>query len=155
MPKLPENTDPKNWHRYFAIECNNRAWALAVQDRTPSEDEEMLNIAHAAAFHWQIAGEELNHMRAKMLLAEVHALLGYGKSALAYADGIRTYFLNRETPDWEVAFTHAIYAHAASAAEDVDAHGKAYSEAERAIELIADEADREIVLETFNRVPVP
>jgi hypothetical protein len=39
-----------------------------------------------------------------MLLAEVHALLGFGKSALGYAEEMREYFLRVGAPDWETAF---------------------------------------------------
>jgi hypothetical protein len=55
-----------------------------VQTRSAAEDQEMLNAAHASAWHWAGVGTELNRMRATMLLAEVHALLGLGQSALAY-----------------------------------------------------------------------
>ena len=52
---------------------------------------------------------------------------------MAYAQEVADYFLGRDTPDWEVAFTHAVYAHAA----------------------IADDEDRVIVANTFAHVPQP
>jgi hypothetical protein len=67
------------WHRRFAAAGNNRAWDLSVQSRNPAEDHEMLNAAHASAWHWTTVGSELHRMRATMLLAEVHALLGSGR----------------------------------------------------------------------------
>lgn len=155
MPKLPTDSDPKSWQRYFAIEANNRAWELAARARSAAEDREMLDAAHASAWHWEVAGTELHHMRAKMLLAEVHSLLGLGASALAYAREVRDYFLGRETPDWELAFTHTIHAHAAHAAGDEATHRSAYREAVDAIDAIADEEDRKIVRATFEQVPVP
>ena len=89
------------------MHCNNRAWALSVQSRTPMEDREMLDAAHTSAYHWAQAGTELNRMRATMLLAEVHALLGHGTTAMSLATEMRNYFLGRsDTPDWELAFTH-------------------------------------------------
>ncbi|MES2631727.1 MAG: hypothetical protein V4669_02080 [Pseudomonadota bacterium] len=143
--------------RKFAMRCNNRAWALSAQaSRTPAEDREMLNAAHASAYHWGQVGVEQNLMRATMCLAEVHALLGHGATALAMAQEMRDYFLPRaDTPDWELAFTHAIYAHAAHVAGDKAAHGAAYQDAVRAIAAIADEEDRQIVNETFAHVPAP
>jgi hypothetical protein len=39
-----------------------------------------------ATWHWAKVRTELNRMRATMLLAEVHALLGFGQSAPAYAE---------------------------------------------------------------------
>jgi hypothetical protein len=155
MPHVPTGTDPALWHRYFAIECNNRAWDLSVSARSTADDDEMLNAAHASAFHWQIAGNELNHMRAKMLLAEVHASVGLGKSALEYANDVRRYFLSRETPDWEIAFTHVVHAHAAYAAGDAALHRNAYAESVRAIAAIKDEGERASVEKSFAHVPRP
>jgi hypothetical protein len=155
MSNLPKETDPQAWHRYFGIECNNRAWALTLVQRTPAQDREMLDAAHVAAFHWGHAGTELNHARAWMLLAEVHALLGHGDTALAYAEDVRDFFLGRETPDWELAFTHAIYAHAACTAGLLPAYRIAYQQAEEALAAIADPEDRAIVQQTFDLVPKP
>ena len=116
MPHIPDSTDPKDWHRYFAIENNNRAWELATGSRTEKENQEMLNSAHASALHWDLAGNELNHIRAKTLLAEVHALLGYGSSALAYIEEVREFLLKQDSADWEIALLHTIHAHAACVA---------------------------------------
>jgi hypothetical protein len=155
MSNLPTQADPALWHRYFAIECNNRAWALTVQPRTPATDREMLDAAHSAAFHWGQVGTELNHARASMLLAEVHALLGHGETAFSYAAEVRDFFLGRATEDWELAFAHAIYAHAAHAAGDALAHRRAYGEAETALAAISDPEDKAIVQQTFDLVPQP
>jgi hypothetical protein len=148
-----ENADLEKWHKHFAIECNNRAWDLSVQVRSPEQDREMLNCAHASAWHWAHIGTELNQMRARMLLAEVHALLGLGVSAFTYASEMRAYFLERETPDWEVAFTHAIYAHACLVNGKINDYRASYATAKAAIEQIADEEDRKIVLLTFKQIP--
>ncbi len=149
------DADAQAWHKRFAMSSNNLAWALSVQPRTPLQDREMLDAAHASAFHWGQVGTELNRMRATMLLAEVHALLGYGPSALSLANSMRDYFLARETPDWEVAFTHAIHAHAAWVAGQFELHRSAHAEAVAAIAAIAAEEDRRIVVATFMQVPPP
>jgi hypothetical protein len=126
-----------------------------VQPRSAAEDQEMLNAAHASAWHWAKVGTELNRMRATMLLAEVHALLGLGRSALAYADEMRTYFLGIQSPDWEVAFVHVVYAHAASAAGEIEKHCVSYGLAVAALEAVSSEQERSIVASTFGHVPKP
>jgi hypothetical protein len=148
-------TDAQVWHRRFAMSCNNRAWDLSTEVRTPAQDREMLNAAHASAWHWEQVGSELNRMRATLLLAEVHALLGMGSSALMLAETMREYFTNRETPDWEIAFTHTIYAHAAHAAGRLAEYREAYRQATAAIGSVAKEDDRNIVAKTFSLVPNP
>ena len=154
MPQPPADADPRSWHRHFAMEANNRAWSLAEEgDATRHRD--LLDTAHAAAWHWATVGNELNDMRARMLLAHAHALARHGATALAYADEVRRYFTGKETPDWELAFAHAIYAHAAHAAGQSDAYRTAYAQAVAAVAAIADEEDRAIVQKTFRQVPAP
>jgi hypothetical protein len=115
----------------------------------------MLDAAHASAWHWTKVGIALNRMRATMLLAEVHALLGFGPSALAYAEEMRTYFLGIQSPDWEVAFVHVVYAHAASAAGESEKHRASYGLAAAALEAISSEKERDIVARTFRHVSKP
>jgi hypothetical protein len=155
VSKSAEPDDAQVWHRRFAISCNNRAWDLTTEARTPDQDREMLNVAHASAWHWEQVGTELNRMRATLLLAEVHALLGMGPSALAFAEKMRTFFIGRETPDWERAFTYAIYAHAAHAAGRLQEHRDAYAKAIAAFEAVAGEEDRKVVAKTLSLVPKP
>jgi hypothetical protein len=105
--------------------------------------------------HWSAVGNEQNRMRGQMLLAEIHALLGFGKSAYSYAKKMHDYFITNETPDWEIAFAHTIYAHAAQVSGDTATYKVAYENAVKAIECIADDEDKEIVQKTFNQVPSP
>ena len=148
--------DEQQWHRQTAILCNNRAWELTVQPRTESGDRELLDAAHTSAWHWARVGTELNRMRATMLVAQVHALLGHGATALSLAIEMRVYFLARsDTPDWELAMTHAVFAHAAHAAGQAAAHREAHRQATAALAAIADDEDRRIVAATLERVPAP
>ncbi|HJP33715.1 MAG TPA: hypothetical protein QGF95_24440 [Candidatus Latescibacteria bacterium] len=78
-----------------------------------------------------------------------------GDTALRYAQACHEYFTTHETPDWELAFTHAILAQAAAVAGDGDLHASAYAEAETTMAAIADPEDRAIVEETFALVPAP
>jgi hypothetical protein len=155
MSDAKASEEAKAWHRRFAVGSNNRAWDLSVQTRTAAEDQEMLNVAHASAWHWAKIGTELNQMRATMLLAEVHALLGFGPSALAYADRMRTYFLDVQSPVWELAFVHIIHAHAASVAGDTEKHRTSYGLAIAALERVSNPEERANLVSTFNHVPKP
>jgi hypothetical protein len=150
-----EKDETQSWHKHIAISCNNRAWDLSTETRTTAQDREMLDVAHTSAWHWARVGTELNRMRATMLLAEVHALLGMGPSAMTLAEEMRSYFTSRETPDWELAFVHAIYAHAAHAAGRLEEHCEAYGKAVVALEAITNEEERKVFLKTFRLVPEP
>jgi hypothetical protein len=154
--RSPEDIKPESWHRFFASAANNRAWELAELEASEVDSRELLNAAHAAAWHWQVVGNERNHMRAVMLLAQAHAMAGLGTSALAYADEMRSYFLAMPgTPDWELAFVHTVHAHAASIAGSAEQHAESYLQATRALEGITDERDRKMVERVYRRVPTP
>ncbi len=156
MPQAPEDSKPDSWHRHFAASANNRAWQLAEDRVDASHDAELLDASHAAARHWQAVGTELQQMRARMLLAQVHALLGLGPTAWVYAQDMQRYFLaSPDTPDWELAFVHAIHAHAAAVSGHAQAHVESYRAAQRALEGIVDPQDRSVVDKTFRQVPVP
>jgi hypothetical protein len=144
------------WTRWFAIECNNRAWRLAeAASRTPAEDDEMLHSAHAAALHWGKAGTELHKARATMLLGHVHALLGDGANAMTYARRSFEYVTSHDSPAWEVAFAHAVLANAAGAARDEALCAEHYAIAHRLGAALPDAEERSIFESTFKGIPVP
>ena len=156
MASAPADTLPESWHRHFGAQANNRAWDLAEARGDAMLDHDLLNAAHAAAWHWGAVGTELHQMRATLLLAHVHALLGHGRTAWGYAESMRRAFLAwPDTPDWELAFVHAIHAHAASVAGEREAHVASWEEARRCLEAIADPEDRAVVLKTWAQVPAP
>lgn len=119
-----------------------------------SLNTEILDTAHASAWHWRVVGKELNHMRSVMLLALVHARMNMGPSAWAYAERMRMYFTEKpETPDWELAFTHTVHALAAHAYGKTAEYKASRQAAFQSLETIQDAADREVVMKTFQLLP--
>jgi hypothetical protein len=154
--KSPEAIDPESWPRFFGSTANNRAWTLAEMPSHEVDRDELLNAAHAAAWHWQQIGTELHRMRACMLLAQAHARAGLGSSALAYPERMRAFFLFApDTPDWERSFSHVVHADAAAAAGARQQHAESYANAQAALLAIADDEDRAIVERVFRHVPKP
>ena len=115
----------------------------------------MLHLAHASALHWSRVGNELNKMRADMLLAHVHALLGNGPLALSYAQRFYEYFSSQQSPGWEMALAEAILANAAAAAGNEPLHTQHYARAKLLGEAIAEDRDRIVFRRIFNQVPEP
>jgi hypothetical protein len=154
--KSPADTDAAHWHRFFAASANNGAWTLAELPGAELDPKALLDAAHAAAWHWQQVGNELNQMRARLLLALAHARAGLGTTALAYADEVRAFFAARENvADLETAFTHTIHAYAAFAAGDRETHASSYAEATRACAAIAGQQDRDVLQRVLVHVPEP
>jgi len=154
MSQTLAQTQIDHWQRYFAVECNNQAWALADQARrTPSEDAEMLAAAYAAAYHWTKIGTPVNGGRADVTLAHVHAILGNGGEALHHAQSALDFFQTGEGEDWDLAFAHAVMARSAAVMGDRDLHGVHYAAAQSTGGAIVDEADRAIFLAALGKVP--
>lgn len=153
MANIPEENTPKAWHRYFGIECNNLGWDLTVSKRTPEQDHQLLDIAHASSLHWKAVGTEQNSMRATMLLAEAHCLVGSSSLALEYATRMHSYFAAQPTDPWELALAEGILAHAAKLCGREQLHKDMYTQANATLGKIESEEDREIVKATFAHVP--
>jgi hypothetical protein len=154
MTKLPENLLPESWHRFFAITANNAAWDMSESLEDVLNHTELLDAAHASAWHWRVAGTTINQMRSTMLLALIHARMDMGPSAWNYAESMKKYFTEiSETPDWELAFVYAIHAWAALACGKLDEYKVSHHKASECLEAIKDPEDREVVLKTFSLIP--
>jgi len=154
MSKTPENLQPESWHRYFAINANNTAWSMSETLEDVLSNTELLDMAHASAWHWRVVGTSLNQMRSTMLLALIHARMDMGPSAWKYAESMKQFFTERsETPDWELALVFAIHAWAALACGKLDEYKASYQMAASCVEAINDPEDRAVVIKTFNLIP--
>lgn len=144
------------WQKRLASQANNRAWALAESTaRTPEEDEEMLQAAHAAMYLWKIAGKAGSRAHAAQLVAHVYALLGLPNPAKHYLRQSQPFFLDGECAPWERAFAHAIAANVAAAGAEHATHAHHYREAQLAVAALADEEDRKILNATMRVIPLP
>ena len=115
---------------------------------------ELLDAAHASAWHWRVAGTTINQMRSTMLLALIHARMDMGPSAWNYAESMKKFFTAiSETPDWELAFVYAIHAWAALACGKLDEYKVSYHKASLCLDAIKDPEDRAVVLKTFSLIP--
>ncbi len=87
MEATPDQADASA-HERFSAECFNACWELIEKDeRTPEDDEEMLNLAHASAWHWSKRPDFAPSKRVIALwqLSRVNSLLGQGEVALGHA----------------------------------------------------------------------
>ena len=151
----PQEQDPASWHKFFGASANNQAWALVEMPPAEVDRRQVLDAAHAASWHWRQIGDELKRMRALMLLACAHAHMGLGESAMGFAEEMRAYFLARpDTPNWELAFVHAVHAYAAAVCGNVELHARSHALAVQAIASI-DEPNRKLVQQVFRHVPAP
>lgn len=134
--------------------CFNRTWELIEkEDRTPEEDEEMLMTAFAARYHWSRAGTAVNFARGEWQIARVYGLLGNPVEALRHSRRCLSITEAARLQDFDLAF--ALEGMARSLALSGE-HEEAHRFARRAAEAgstIADEEDRQILLNDLATLP--
>jgi hypothetical protein len=156
MTPPPDQETIDRWHRWFAVECNNRGWDLVAQaQRTPAETAEMVSAAYAAAFHWSKVGGLINGARAAGLLSAVHAATGNGPEALRQGRLYLEFCESNPHEDWDFAFAHAAVAMAGAVLGDKTLHRLHYQAAVEEGEKIQGEEDKKIFFSEFARVPIP
>lgn len=155
MSEEPSADEVARWQRRLASQANNRAWTLSESlSRTPEEDEEMLQAAHAAMYLWKIVGNAKNRAHAAQLVAHVYALLGLGDPAMRFQAKSQPVFFREGAEPWEVAMAHAVAASVAATTKDAEAHREHYAKAVSLLEALPD-AERKILGATLRVVPVP
>ena len=83
-------------------------------ERTPDEDAEMLDAAHASLFHWRYAGTGVHLQRGEWLISHVYSLLAEGDSALRHAERCLAFTATyqSEMEDFDIAYAYLAMAHA-------------------------------------------
>jgi hypothetical protein len=156
MSESPPSDEENTWHRRLASRANNRAWTLAEQQsRTPHEDREMLDAAHASMHLWSSIGTARNVASAELLLGQVHALLANPPHALHYAQAAHAYFTSNPNEPAQVAFSHAVLAAAAHCAGDAALHETHYRAAVALLDEIPNKEAKANLEATLNVIPKP
>jgi hypothetical protein len=133
------------FHRKLAAELFNLTWELMEQpERTPDDDDRMLNAAHASCYHWSIVGTPMNTVRGDWQLARVNCVLGRPEAAMYHARRCLQRCLAHGIGDFDLAFAHEAIARAATLAGDSELAQQHRALAHAAGERIAEEDDREI-----------
>ncbi|MBI1338305.1 MAG: hypothetical protein GC164_15290 [Phycisphaera sp.] len=155
MPE-PDQTEIDRWHKWFAIECNNRAWELiTLPERSGDQSHELELVAHASAYHWSVVGKPIHVARADCLLSAMLVALRRGDEAMRYAKRYLGFCELNDCEAWDRAFAHAGVAHAAYLLGDLATHNLEYTTAKTLGESLTDEEDRKQFFSEFARVPAP
>ena len=132
-------------HHWFGVELNNNVWDwLEKADYSQPHAEQMVHAAHASCFHWIKAGTALNHQRGECLVANAHAAVDNGESAVRHANRSVELLkeLADEAADWDFAFTYDGLARALAASGEKDTAVAARQQARDYRDKIAEDGDR-------------
>ena len=111
MADTPSPEEAALWQRRLAAQANNRAWRLSeAPSRSPQEDEDMLQAAHASMYFWKLVDNASNRAHAAQLVAHVYALLKLPNPARHYLAQSEPFFLGQACEPWERACAFAVKA---------------------------------------------
>jgi hypothetical protein len=156
VPTQPPTLDPEV-HRALAAGLFNRSWdLLETEDRTARQDAELIDTAHASAWHWRQVGNAANEARGHWMLARVYSVLGHGPEAVYHArranevldlggDGIEPW----DRPSAAEGMARALIANG-----DLDGATAWKAKAEELLRAVTDDEDRKVVEGDLAALPV-
>ena len=132
--------------RQLAVDLFNRGWTLMETDeRTTEQDDELINTAHASAYHWAQVGTAANRARSEWQLSRVYTVVGRAEPALHHA--ARCQAICEANPeameDWDLPYAHEALARAHALAGDADEAGRHAATARELAAGVAGAKDRE------------
>ena len=136
-------------HLKFAKEANGKAWQLLEKpERSPAEDDELLEAVYASNYHWRSVGTAVNAQRGEWMLAHVYSVLREVKPALKHARRCLdlTAELKDQMDDFDIAYGYEGMARALALAGQQDEARKYKALAQAAGEAILDPEDKEIFM---------
>lgn len=143
-------------HRALAAGLYNQTWdLLGIERRTAAQDDEMIDAAHASAWHWRQVGNAANEARGHWLCSRVYAVLGMGETAVHHArravaiidgggEGIE---------DWDAPAAAEAMARALAVTGDLEGCATWRSRAAAALEQVADPEDRGVIERDLATLP--
>ena len=151
LPRITVDTDDSpapaegDWHRRQGVEATNAAFSLLEAERGPADDEQLLRLAYAAAYHWERAagaGPE-NAVRADYLVSRALTATGQPDRALVVAERALAACEAAGLADFDLAYVHEARARALHAVGRPDEAATAWRRA-REVE-VRDPEDAAIV----------
>lgn len=108
-------------HHYFSTECFNRAWDLIDQEeRTPAEEDEMLNLSIASLWHWTQRPDCTNKQLSLGFwqVSRIYAITGRPENATWYAERCLEVTEDAGLPPFYLGYAYEALARAAMAGRD-------------------------------------
>ena len=154
-PPVAPDLDQATRHA-LAVGLFNYTWTLLENsNRTPEQNDEMLNAAHASRYHWGEVGEPLYLARGEWQVARVYAVLGRAEPALYHAR--RCVEINEANADgredWDLGSAYEAMARACAVAGDRTASEEWKARAVAELATIKDAEDRQVLEQDLATLP--
>jgi len=140
--------------RKLGIAYFNSVWGLIEkEDRTTEDDDLMLHMAHSSRYHWGQVGKPEHFARGEWQVSRVYAVLHRSEPCLHHAQRVLDICLANGIADWDIAFAYEALARGHAVAGDAEAARAMTERALEAVENIADDEDRKLVLADLESIP--
>lgn len=140
------HADDPEIHRVFGISLNNLVWRdLGRGDRTPDDDQRMIDAAHASLWHWAQVGTAVNLARGEWMCAHVYTVVGRSEPALHHANRSLATCEAEGLGDFDLVYGYEGMARALAVAGDLEGAATYRQRALDAVADVVDEEDRTIV----------
>ena len=141
-------------HRKLAAELFNGTWTLLEkQGRTPDDDQRMIHMAHASAYHWLAVGTPVNFGRSHWLCSRVYSVLGRPEPALYHAQLAHDICAEHGIGDFDLAYAFEALARAHAVAGNRSESDDWRHRARAATADVAEAEDRELLLSDLAEIP--
>jgi hypothetical protein len=144
-------------HRSLGAGLFNRTWdLLAIEERTQEQDDDLIDTAHASAWHWRQVGTTANAARGHWLCSRVYAVLGRGEPAVHHARRATEILAGggEGIEDWDAAAAAEAMSRALGVAGDVAGAAAWRAKAVDALDDIADAEERAVIERDVETLPV-
>jgi hypothetical protein len=136
-------------HKFYSADCFNRTWDLLDKaQRSPEEDQDMVQLALASLWHWSQRSDrtETNLSVGYWLASRVYAVLGLGDESRRYANLSLEAIRGRDVPPFYLGYAFEALARAESAAGDREKMSGYLAEARRIAGELPDADGRKALL---------
>ena len=137
-------------HKYFSAWCFNHAWDLiAKPNRTPAEDEEMLNLGLASLWHWTQRKDHtlVNLSVGYWQVSRIYALLGQAENSRKYGRLSLDILQGEEVLPFYVGYAYEALARAEAVAGNQAKMEEYLKKARRVAEILPDPEDKKQLLD--------
>ena len=137
-------------HRYFSAACFNKAWDLIDQAvRSPAEDEAMLRLSLASAWHWTQRPDcaPSNLSVAYWQTSRIYAILGQADNARRYGQLSLEQCQHEGVLPFYLGYAYEALARAEMAAGNAPKTQEYLAQAHEAAERMTDEEAKKMLLD--------
>jgi len=109
----------QEFHRKVAVECFNKTWDyFEKKERTLSDKQTMLNLAHSSRYHWSFVGKARNFAVGDWQISRVYSALKQPDLAITFAKTSLETCRENNLSGWLLASAYEGMARAYVATED-------------------------------------